>query len=224
MHCKNMATHTVNISNGERVVSVIAGSFLMLDGLMNRRMRRWKTGMGLALICRGATGYSLLYRLAGRTSAPPSRAINIRTEFYVSQPRELVYKAWRKLENLPRFMKHLRSVNEVYDNISEWKAQIVGNQIPISWRACIVKDEPGHLISWRSLPDSTVQTYGRVNFKDVPGEAGTMLQVTIAYQPSGVTEGALVEFFQPSLEKLIRKDLDNFRDYMEREGLNEEVL
>ena len=215
---------TVNIHYGERVVSVAAGSFMVVDGLLNPRMRWWKLGIGLGLVCRGITGYSMLYRLAGRSDAPASRAINIRTEFFVNQPREAVYHAWRNLENLPRFMKHLLSVKEVYENISEWKAQIFGSRLPITWRACIVKDEPGEILSWRSLPDSMIQTYGRVNFKDVPGETGTLLQVTIAYQPSGIAEGAVIEFFHPTLEKLVRQDLDNFREYMENEGVSKDVL
>jgi uncharacterized membrane protein len=208
-------THTVNVGSTERLVSIVAGSLLLFDGIANNKFRVAKLLAGGLLMFRGATGNCPLYRLAGRSSAPPSKNINIRLKMFVDKPRGEVYAAWRKLENLPLFMDHLESVTEVFDNISEWKAKLPG-RIPVKWRACIIQDIPGEEITWRSLPDSSIENAGKVEFRDGETAYGTDIHVNITYRPPlGLLGEAAGEFFSGSLEKMVREDVYGFKKFIE---------
>jgi uncharacterized membrane protein len=212
---KNGNTDIMNVGSTERVVSAVAGTLLLVDGMANRRFRIQKFVTGAYLLFRGATGYCAIYRAAGKTAAPPSKNINIRLKMFVDKPREEVYAAWRKLENLPLFMEHLESVTEVFDNISEWKAKLPGN-IPLKWRACIVRDIPAEEITWRSLPDSTVENAGKIEFRDGETAYGTDVHVTITYKPPmGLLGEAAGDFFHPKLEKMVREDVYGFKKFIE---------
>ena len=206
----------MNVSSGERLISLLAGGFLLLDSIVNRRMRRLKAVTGGYLLYRGISGNCALYNLAGRESTLPTRNINLRTEMYIAKPRLEVYAMWRRLENLPLFMKHLDSVKEVYDNISEWKASIPGKIAPVSWRSVIVRDNPGEMISWRSLPDSMVENSGKIEFKDTEDNLGTMVYTNISYRPPmGLMGNAIGEFFHPKLERIVLEDVYSFKQYAE---------
>jgi uncharacterized membrane protein len=56
---------------------------------------------------------------------------------------EQVYEFWRKLDNLPLFMKHLESVEEVDDTPLALGIKLPTGVGKVSWDAEIVKDEPG---------------------------------------------------------------------------------
>jgi len=213
----------VNVSSPERVISIIAGGFLLLDSLLNKKMRRAKALAGGYLMYRGVSGNCAMYRLAGRESILPTRNINLRTEMYIAKPRLEVYAMWRNLENLPLFMKHLQSVKEVYDNISEWKASIPGKLAPIGWRSVVVRDIPGEMISWRSLPDSMIENSGKIEFRDAENDFGTMVYTNISYRPPlGLMGNAIGEFFHPRLERIVLEDVYSFKQYAET-GLTKEA-
>jgi len=206
----------MNVSSPERMISIIAGGFLLLDSIVNKRMRRLKALTGGYLLYRGISGNCALYNLAGKESTLPTRNINLRTEMYIAKSRLEVYAMWRKLENLPLFMKHLESVNEVYDNISEWKANIPGKLAPVSWRSVIVRDIPGEMMSWRSLPDSMIENSGKIEFRDAENDQGTMVYTNISYRPPmGLMGNAIGEFFHPKLERIVLEDVYSFKQYAE---------
>ena len=206
----------MNVSSPERLISIIAGGFLLLDSIANKRMRKIKALTGGYLLYRGISGSCALYNLAGRESMIPTRNINLRTEMYIAKPRLEVYAMWRRLENLPLFMKHLETVKEVYDNISEWKASIPGKIAPVSWRSVIVRDNPGEMISWRSLPDSMIENSGKIEFKDTDDGLGTMVYTNISYRPPmGLMGNAIGEFFHPKLERILLEDVYSFKQYAE---------
>ena len=210
------STRAMNVDSGERVVSILAGSFLVLDSIINKNFRLGKAVAGGFLLYRGISGHCPGYALAGRESTIPSRNVNIRVNMSVDVPRVKVYAAWRKLENLPKFMSHLVSVTETSDNIYLWKAAIPNKALPVSWRATIIRDIPGEMISWRAMPDSTVVNSGKVEFRDAEDGIGTEILVNISYEPPmGLIGKAVTEFFHPALERLVRKDVMNFKQFIE---------
>ena len=81
-----MKVKAVNVSSPERLISIIAGGFLLLDSLLNKKMRKAKALTGGYLIYRGVSGNCAMYRLAGRESVLPTRNINLRTEMYITKP------------------------------------------------------------------------------------------------------------------------------------------
>jgi hypothetical protein len=72
----------------------------------------------------------------------------------VSRNPDEVYSFWRELRNLPRFMQHLESVEELGEGRSHWVARGPAG-MNVEWDATIVADDPGRVIIWRSLENST---------------------------------------------------------------------
>lgn len=175
-----------------------------------------RAAAGGLLLYRGMTGYCPAYAMAGKPKLPDIvRNINIRTTLTVNRPRYEVYAFWRKLDNLPLFMSHLQSVQVVDEKRSEWKAKIPGSLGFVKWDATIVKDEPGELLGWSSLPHSDIENAGKVTFSDT-GTGATEVDVVITYRPplGGIGAG-LSKLLNPIFENIIRKDIAGFKQYME---------
>ena len=129
-------------------------------------------------------------------------------------PGEL-YAYWRRLENLPRFMRHLQAVTETDERRSHWVATApMGMQV--EWDAEITADIPDTEIAWRSLPDSTVRHEGVVRFVPAPGDRGTEVHVELTYQPpAGPIGVAIAKLFGEEPEQQISEDLRRLKQVME---------
>ncbi len=218
----NNTTHTVNVSKPERLLSLIGGAFLLLDSVVNNKFRGVKLSTGGYLLYRGLSGNCPAYSLAGKPSWRDFTNINLRTRLTIERSPDSVYRIWRKLENLPRFMSHLISVEEIHENIYEWKATIPGSTIPLKWKACIVLDITGEVISWKSLPDSQVENSGKIEFRKID-EGLTDLRVNITYKPPlGLVGGVVSEFFHEKLEREVKEDILNFKSFAENQLMKPE--
>jgi uncharacterized membrane protein len=106
----------------------------------------------------------------------------------VNRTPDEVYRLWRDLEKLPRFMTHLESVQVTGDRRSRWKAKGPAGR-SVEWDAEIVADRPGELIAWRSLSGGDVETSGSVRFSSAPGGRGTEVMVELRYTPPAGSVG-----------------------------------
>lgn len=201
-----------NISSMERALSLIGGGLLALYGL--RRRHLWTvlplTGLGGVLAYRGATGYSRAYRRIGIER--PLGPIEMVEAVTVNRAVEDVYAYWRRLENLPTFMRHLESVVELDARRSHWAAQAMGARV-IEWDAEIVEDKPNELLRWHSLPDSVVQHGGEVRFRRAPGGRGTEVHVRIDYRPP--IGFAIAALMYPVNRQMLKEDIRRFKRMLE---------
>ncbi|HEV7620866.1 MAG TPA: SRPBCC family protein [Flavisolibacter sp.] len=211
----------VNVGQSERIASAALGAWLLSSGLSSLFKHPVngliKAGLGGWLLYRGASGHCPVYESLGKTKGVShTPAINIRTGLIVNKPKDEVYSFWRKLENLPLFMKHLASVTEIDSRHSHWEAVVPGNIGKVKWNAEIVKEEQGSLIGWQSIPNSMINNAGKVTFHEALGGQGTELEVVISYHPPAGELGAgLAKVLTPVFEKMIRQDVMNFKDYIE---------
>jgi uncharacterized membrane protein len=120
-------------------------------------------------------------RLTSPQFAPAPRIAVVETITIHSPPAEL-YRFWRNLENLPRFLSHLESVSNVSDRISHWVAKAPAGA-SVEWDTEIVDDRPGHRIGWRALPGSPVTHEGMVSFEPVAAGRATVLRIEMLYRP-----------------------------------------
>ena len=133
----------------------------------------------------------------------------------IDRPREELYRFWRELSNLPRFMEHLESVRVIDDRRSHWSVSAPGGD-RVQWDAEIVEDVPGETIAWRSLEGADVRNGGRITFRDGPPGRGTRVSATIAYDPPGGTVGKLVaKLLQEEPQIQARRDLRRLKQLME---------
>jgi uncharacterized membrane protein len=120
-----------------------------------------------------------------------------------------VYGFWRQLETLPRFMRHIESVQVFDPRHSHWRAKGPGDRI-IEWDSEIVEDIPGALIRWRSMPGSEVQHFGMVHFLDSP--QGTAVHVEYQYvPPAGALGAAIARLTGREPQRQTEEDLRNLK-------------
>jgi uncharacterized membrane protein len=141
--------------------------------------------------------------------------VRVSKTFTINRSREEVYGFWRQLDNLPRFMTHLESVELLGNQRSRWTARGPGG-LKVAWEAEMIEDAPNRSISWRSLPGSQVENRGTVRFDRAPGNRGTELRVLLEYAPpGGRAANMLVKMIGQSPEQVIQEDLRRLKQLLE---------
>lgn len=164
-----------------------AGGTLLAVGLLGRRLGRLArialTAGGGYVAARAASGSEQLRRAVGLGAAEPGGGTRpVRAAVTVRATPEEVYRRWRRLEDLPRWMSHLESVAELGGGRSRWRAKApLGTEV--AWEAELTEDRPGEVIAWRSLPGASIANEGRVRFAAAPGDRGTEIRVELRYAP-----------------------------------------
>jgi uncharacterized membrane protein len=184
----------VNVGPAERKASMVGGAALALSGLTTLSKRHFLPGLALIaaggmFFYRGKTGHCDLYESLGVDTIHTS-GTGLRMEKVVTvnrKPHE-VYDFWHNLENLPRFMKHLESVQVTGERSSHWVARGPGG-MTAQWDAEMMDDYPGQQISWHSVGQATLPNRGSVEFKEAPGGRGTEVRVVVDYYPPGGMAG-----------------------------------
>lgn len=203
-----------NVSSLERILMVASGSYLLYSGLSKEDKNPGKIGIGGSMLLRGISGYCPVYDAVDHLKNDKASNVNIRINSVINKPISEVYAFWRDFENLPKFMNHLSSVNPINYTTSEWTAKGPMGIGKITWKAEVIKDEKDKLISWNSLPDSSIKNAGKVVFK--PKGKATEIDVTISYHaPLGVAGETAAKLLNPYFEKLVKDDILNFKTYLE---------
>lgn len=220
MEMQRPISSRVNVGRAERGVSLATGAALLAYTLT----RRPKLTLPLALeagymIYRGATGHCVFYQMLGinRAEANGHEGILIERAVTVNRPRPELYQVWRDLENLPRFMQHLESVHvEDRDSgRSHWVARgPLGKNI--QWDSEVIEERENELLVWKSLPGSLVESMGRVEFVESPGGRGTIVHVSMQYNPpAGSLGAAFAKLFGEEPGTQVKEDLRHFKQIME---------
>ena len=144
-----------------------------------------------------------------------NRGIHAQGTCIVNSTPEEVYQFWRNFQNLPRFMRHVESVEELEGGRSHWKVKGPAG-MEVEWDATIVADVPNELITWRTLENSDVDHAGAVRFERAAGGRGTIVKVNIEYMPIGGVIGATVaKLFGEEPEQQLDDDLRRFKQVLE---------
>ena len=132
----------------------------------------------------------------------------------IGRPRAELYSYWRDFRNLSRFMENIEKV-EVDGDRTIWAvAAPAGRSVTLVTE--IVEERENELIAWRSLPESDIDTEGRVTFRDAPTGRGTCVEAIVAYKPPGGQLGRLVaKLFQREPNIQGRRELKRFKMLME---------
>ena len=144
-----------------------------------------------------------------------NQGIQAKASCIVNSPPEEVYNFWRNFENLPRFMRHLESVEDLGDGRSHWTAKGPAG-MTVEWDATIIADVPGEVITWRSLENSDVDHAGAVRLERATGGRGTIVKVNFQYNPIGGVIGAgVAKLFGEEPEQQLDDDLRRFKQVLE---------
>ena len=213
-----------NVGSLERWGSVVLGGALVTYGLS----RRTRAGAGIAaagttLVLRGTTGHCPVYSSIGvstaaddtRTALGGANGFHVHESIRLEKPIAEVYRFWRELENLPRFMTHLERVIDLGNGRSRWTAKGPAG-MAIEWEAEIINEVENKVIAWRSLPNSDLVTAGSVNFDRARGGRETQLTVHLQYAPPGGRLGRVIaQLFGDEPGQAIREELRRMKWLLE---------
>lgn len=134
----------------------------------------------------------------------------------VQRPAGFLYMFWKNLENLPKIMKHVKSVTVSEDGLrSHWIVDTLGDR-ELEWDAKIVKDIPNKFISWKSVDDSQVDIEGFIEFIELPHGRGTEVNIRFKFNPPGAKASVLIaKVFGRDAEMEVTKDMARFKQLME---------
>lgn len=154
-------------------------------------------------------------RASGRRSSAERNGVRVERVTTIKRPIEDVYQYWRHFENLPRFMRHLESVETLPGGRTRWRAKAPAG-MTVEWEAELLQDRRNEWIAWRSIPGSDIDNSGSVRFTEAPGARGTEVRVQLQYTPPAGTFGRTVaKLFGEEPEQQIHEDLHRFKQLME---------
>ena len=231
--------HRENIGDVQQVLSAIAGMVFLAAGL-TRLSRRTLSGATLAMV-----GGGLLYRAMsgycpafgamgidtsdsnqprelndtsrlGRRKVHTDRATKIERAIEINRPSNEIYRVWRSLDNLPRIINHLDSVQVINERLSHWEVKTIPGAPKVAWDAEIINDVENERIGWRSLQGADVANTGSVEFKPTGDGKRTWLTVTLQYEPPGGQIGVtMAKWLGADPDTKIGVDLQRFKEQME---------
>lgn len=192
------------VSKALRIPLIAGGATLAALGIKRR------SPLGVAMAAGG--GLLMVRGIVAKRRLP--RLIYVRKAATIDKSPEELYRFWHNFEELPRFMRHLRSVRSSGGRLHWVSAGPLGSNF--SWDAEIVEDRENELICWRSLPDSQIENQGWVRFQSGPEGRGTEVRVELMYRPpAGKLGAAFAMLFGEEPEQQIREDLRRFKELME---------
>jgi len=187
---------------------------LLGGALTSSRANRRRVIAATAAVA-GVTALDFYYSKRLSDKQAEKEPVPITKSITINRSPEDLYRVWRNFQNLPRFMKHIESVEILSENRSRWIAKIPGTK-KIQWESEILLDRPNEEIVWRSLEDSEVRNSGSVRFEAAPGKRGTrvIVQMEINELP-GVIGSTIAKLIGKVPEQIVQEDLRCFKQLME---------
>jgi uncharacterized membrane protein len=212
-----------NIPDSERVLSGALGTALVAAGVSRSGLTRWALVLaGGALLRRALTGNCPVYsrldldKRHGRSGVPGNRGTRIESSVDIRCDARRLFEFWQNLEQLPRVMRHVKSVELRSGKRSHWKVAGPAGQ-SFQWDAEIINGEPDRMIAWQSLPGASVSNAGSVWFEP-RGNGVTRVKVALEFDPPAGSLGvAVAGWLGHSPEKDLGEDLARFKEFAETE-------
>lgn len=222
MPAETLYEPSLSLGDAENWLALGTGALLLFIGASRRSaMGAWLAASSAPLLYRGITGrWPAAFNAYGRVddtriALAGERGVHVRESIRLELPIQDVYRFWRRLENLPRFMRHLDQVREAADGKSHWVASGPAG-LRVAWDAEIINEVENKVLAWRSLPGSDVVTAGSVNFDAARGGRNTQVSVHLQYAPPAGKAGARVaSLFGREPSQTIREDLRRFKQLLE---------
>src|SRR5712692_9292049 len=194
------------MSTESRLLYGLAGGALLILGMSRRSWLRDPLALvGADLLSYGATGHHL-YEALGITSGhagkregtriPHQLGVQVQRSIHVNAPPRKAYEFVSYLENLPRFMEHVKNVSKKDEKRPHW----------------VVKAPAGTQVEW----DADIDSAGSVRFERTTRDDGTVIRVSMQYMPPAVIVGATVaKLFGEEPERQLKDDLGRLKMALE---------
>ena len=201
-----------NWAPGTRLVVGTAAAGLIGWGAFRRDLLGLGiAGIGALLLARCIANLPVR-RLTGAGGG--RRGVDVRKSIFIAAPPDELYGFFMAAENFPRFMEHVREVRIAGEGRWHWRVDgPAGSEV--EWDAEVTRAEPGQLLSWRTLPNASVESSGTVRFNRADG--GTRIDVRLTYNPPfGAIGHAVAALFGSDPKKQLDDDLLRLKSLVEQ--------
>lgn len=183
---------------------------LLGAGMASSGTQKGKLGGAIGAVA-GVTALDVICLLKLGNEAEPMQTTQT---VAINKTPEECYQFWRNLENLPRFMEHVKSISSTGEKRSHWVVKAPAGTT-VEWDAELVSDGPER-IEWRSLPGADVENSGSVEFRKAPAGHGTIVKASIQYKPpAGKVGAAVATLFAREPGMQAKSDLRRFKAVIE---------
>jgi uncharacterized membrane protein len=140
--------------------------------------------------------------------------IHVKENITINRKAGDIYRFWRNLENLPRFINHLDSVEDLGGGHNRWTIKTpVGHP---SWESEIIEDKENAIIRWRSMPESRFKNSGSLSLEEKEGSDATEATVELRYNPPVGHDSFLEDdILEVITDMQMKGDLRNLKRIME---------
>jgi len=196
---------------GAQLLFGVLGGVLLLSGIRSRGVLGFlKVSGGTALLTRSLVNQPLS-DIAGR---PRHGRIIVGKSLSVNAPVERVFRALANYTNFPQFMRNVREVRQDREGHSHWVVAGPAG-VPVEWDSITTRYEPDRVISWCSLPGSTVDHAGTIRVEPT-ADGGTLLDVKMSYAPPAGAPGHVVaQLFGADPKSEMDEDLVRLKSFLE---------
>ena len=128
----------------------------------------------------------------------------------VAVPIQQAWNLWSDLEQMPRWMKWIDSVEILSDNpeLSRWR--LASGAFKFSWLSRIENLVPLQIIQWKSVDG--LPNKGAIRFYD-RGDS-SIVKLSVAYAIPGILGKIMDDLFLGNIvESTIQADMERFRNY-----------
>jgi uncharacterized membrane protein len=209
---ERFALMKTNWSPTTRLLVGMAGSALIVYARKRRGLiGATLTPVGVGMVSRALTNLEMK-RIVGVDAG--RRAIDIQKTITIAAPVEEVFDFWAHQEKFPLFMSNVREVRKIGGNQYHWTVAGPAG-VSVEWDGEITKFVPNELIAFESLPGSTIEQAGIIQFSST-SEDQTRIDIRMSYNPPAGALGHLVaKVFGSDPKKEMDEDLLRMKSFIE---------
>lgn len=194
------------------LVGITSGALAVYAAIRRDLIGAFLGSIGLGMFARALTNKPMK-RLVGVDAG--RRAVDIQKIINVNAPVDEVYDFWANFENFPRFMSHVREVEDLGNGRSRWTVDGPAG-VPVSWNAVITQKVDNEVLAWRSEEGAVVGNAGIVRFT-TNEKGGTRIDIRMTYNPpAGAMGHAVASFFGSDPKTALDEDMVRFKTLIER--------
>jgi uncharacterized membrane protein len=204
-----------------RYALIAGGSLLALGGLRRGGIAgATMAAAGMGMVWRGASREPLMASVGHRHDHVAGvderhHPVTVTHAVTIGKPREELYRFWRDFGNLPRFMDDVEDIDVRDRHHSRWRVRSPGGTV-VEWDAQVHEERENEYIAWRSVGDAEIHNSGIVRFREASGGRGTVVEVTLRYEPPfGRLGRAVAKLTGHEPEVQLRSNLRRLKQLME---------
>jgi uncharacterized membrane protein len=145
----------------------------------------------------------------------PAEALDVVRSITILDSPQHLHSIYESPAALAMIMAHFARVADRGNGQTHWTMDAPLGRT-LEWDSQIVENQPGQMLSWRSMPGAELPNEGEVYFKAGPEDRGTEVKLHFRFDPpGGVIGDATMKLFHVVPQLMISKALRRFKSLAE---------